>query len=625
MRLYSGTISQFLEDTAYNKISDKLKNTFFEYYNYYPSESEITSWQNSLRAVSMVFQVSNLKDHGIILEYQLPQTSKRLDCLICGRDLQMKDNAVIIELKQWQKTKPSIGEREVVTRIGMSERDVLHPSVQVGQYKEYLQDYHTAFYEGNSPIVLSACSYLHNYPYEPSDAIYAGKFKYYLENFPLFTKDNVKELRAFLSDRLAGGEGIEVLKRIENSKFRPSKKLMDHIAGMVKGLKEYTLLDEQLVVYDMIRESVKDGFLDGNKSTIIVEGGPGTGKSVIAMNLLGDLSKEHYNTHYVTGSRAFTKTLRNILGNRSSFQVKHFNQYGKAMENEVDVIIADEAHRMWDKDRSRFTKKEDRNDTPIVEQLIRASKVSIFFVDNHQIVRPDEVGSISYIEAHAKRINSKILKFKLEAQFRCQGSNAFVNWIDNMLGIEKTDYNKWTGEENFDFKIFDSPENLEKAIFEKAKSGKKARITAGFCWEWSPPNEDGTLVLDVVIGEFKRPWNAKSDARGNNLAVGIPPETLWAHDPNGINQIGCVYTAQGFEFDYIGVIFGTDLKYNLTKQAWEGHPENSWDNGLKRSKDKYLELVKNSYRILLSRGIEGCYVYFMDKETEKYFKDRIKM
>ena len=508
--------------------------------------------------------------------------------------------------------------------MGGTKRDVLHPSVQVGQYKEYLQDYHTAFYEGDTPIDLHACSYLHNYPYNPNDEIYADKFKEYLASYPLFTKDEVRKLSNFLVEKLSKGDGIEVLKRIEASKLRPSKKLMEHIARVVDGLKEYTLLDEQLVVYDMVINAVKEGFSDGKKTTLIIEGGPGTGKSVIAMNLMGDLSKGQYNTHYVTGSRAFTETLRNILGRRSTLQVRHFNQYGKANENEVDVIIADEAHRMWPKDMSRFTRKEDRNDDPIVEQLIKASKVSVFFVDNYQIIRPDEVGSTTYIEEHAKTMNTKVLKFKLEAQFRCQGSDAFVNWLNNTLEVERTANVIWSRDENFDFRIFESPEELEHAILEKSRNGKKARLTAGFCWNWSQPNDDGTLPLDVAIGNFKRPWNAKSSVQGIRLAPGIPSEKLWAHDPNGINQVGCVYTAQGFEFDYIGVIFGPDLVYNLDDQAWHGHRENSRDPAARRSKDRYLELVKNTYRVLLSRGLEGCYVYFMDKNTERFFKSRME-
>jgi DUF2075 family protein len=147
-------------------------------------------------------------------------------------------------------------------------------------------------------------------------------------------------------------------------------------------------------------------------------------------------------------------------------------------------------------------------------------------------------------------------------------------------------------------------------------------MTAGFCWPWSDPNPDGTLQDDVLIGDYSRPWNAKPEAR--ILAEGIPKSNVWAYDNNGLNQIGCVYTAQGFEFDYVGVIFGKDLVYNLDEQMWKAYPENSADTVVKRSKDRFIDLVKNTYRVLLSRGIKGCYVYFMDKDTERYFKSRME-
>jgi DUF2075 family protein len=620
MKLYSGTSDQFIQDTVHNQIADKLKSAFFNYFHYNPSPGEISSWENSLRALSLVFQYTELRDHGILLEYQLPSTSKRLDCLVCGKNIEMTDNAVIVELKQWQECETSDGDGEVLTWISGRKRNVLHPSVQVGQYKQYLQDYHSAFYEGTSPVNLSACAYLHNYPFRENDVIFSEKFKETLNRFPLFLKDDVDLLKAFLRRNLQGGGGTEILKRIEKNRFRPSDQLMEHVAEVINGHEEYTLLDEQKIVYDMVLSAARKGLKDGEKRTIIVEGGPGTGKSVIAMNLMAELSSRHYNTHYVTGSRAFTTTIREILGKRSSLQLRYFNGYTTAQENEVDILVADEAHRLWHLDRDRFKKREERSNIPIVEQLVRASKVSVFFLDNLQIIRPEEVGSSEYIERHAIRCGSVISKYQLDVQFRCKGSDAFVNWIDNTLGIEKTANVIWTGEETFDFKIFKDPNDLEAAIRSKVVEGKTARMTAGFCWKWSDPKEDGTLVDDVVVGEYKRPWNAKSGK--SRLVKGIPVERLWAHDPNGINQIGCIYTAQGFEFDYVGVIFGDDLVYSFDNQEWEGHPENSKDPAANRSKDRFAEFIKNTYRVLLSRGIEGAYVYFVNKETEKFVRSR---
>jgi DUF2075 family protein len=180
----------------------------------------------------------------------------------------------------------------------------------------------------------------------------------------------------------------------------------------------------------------------------------------------------------------------------------------------------------------------------------------------------------------------------------------------------------WTKEESFDFKIFKSPEDLEAEIKEKVREGNTGRVTAGFCWKWSQPKSNGELENDVIIGNYQRPWNARSDA--GHLAAGIPKSHFWASDPKGFNQIGCVYTAQGFEFDYVGVIIGKDLVYDFDKQEWQGDKKSSEDTVVRGSKVKFTDLIKNCYRILLTRGLKGCYVYFMDKDTERFVKSRME-
>ena len=622
MILYSGTSQQFIQDTIQNQIAEKLKQAFFYHLRYNPSPGEMNSWRNSLKAICMIFQYANLIDHGVILEYQLPLSSLRLDCLICGKDSSLVDNAIIIELKQWDKCKDADGENEVTTWVGGQLKEVLHPSVQVGRYKSYLQDVHTAFYEDN-PISLFACTYLHNYNYYSSDIIFSKKFEHSLSDYPLFTADDVEKLKSYLSTKLQKGDGIDVLKRIEQSKYRPSRKLMDHVGNVIKGESSYTLLDEQLVVYDKVFSFAKEGFHDKQKATLIIKGGPGTGKSVIAINLMADLLLKGYNAHYATGSRAFTQTLRKIIGARGSVQFKFFNSYSDVEPNTLDVLICDEAHRLRINSHSRFKPRKKGDDATQIDELIKASKVSVFFIDDDQIVRPGEIGSVAYIKEAADKNKCKVFEYELDVQFRCSGSDAFVNWINNTLGIKRTANVLWDLKEEFDFKIFNSPEALEAAIREKTEKGFTARMTAGFCWAWSMPDKDGNLEDDVVIGGYKRPWNANPDYK-KKLAKGIPVSNLWAYDPNGINQIGCIYTAQGFEFDYAGVIIGNDLKYDFENHSWKGIPENSADRVVKRSKDKFLQLTKNTYRVLLSRGMKGCYVYFLDKETEKFFKTRLE-
>jgi len=622
VRLYSGTTKQFVEDSYRNQIAEKLRLSFFEQFRFNPSPSEVRSWQNSLRAISQTIEHTGLSDNGIILEYQLPLTSKRLDVLLTGKDDNNNENAVIIELKQWDKCSNTTSPNEVVTFIGGGQREVLHPSVQVGQYHTYLLDTHTVFYD-KSAVNLSSCSYLHNYHSFQGDELQSSKFDKWITRFPVFTADDVPLLSDFLKEKLVNGQGMEILSKVEKSDYRPSKKLMDHVGNVIKGKKEYILLDEQLVAYDKVFTSAKEGFHNRRKTVVIIKGGPGTGKSVIALNLMADLSLEGFNTHYSTGSKAFTETLRKIVGHRGSSQLKYFNSYIGAPYNSLDVLIADEAHRIRETSNHRFMRADQKSNKLQIEELINAAKVPVFLIDDDQIVRPNEIGSVDLIKQYAKTLNCEVFEYELEAQFRCAGSNGFVNWINNTLGINKTANVLWDQKELFDFKVFSTPQEVEDEIRKKAQGGSTARMTAGFCWEWSKNlKQDRTLIEDVRIGNYIRPWNAQHNA--TNLAQGIPKAHHWAYDVGGIDQIGCVYTAQGFEFDYVGVIFGLDLRYNMDKQQWKGFKENSFDHVVKRSGDKFVDLVKNTYRVLLSRGMKGCYVHFMDKDTERFFRSRME-
>lgn len=624
MRLYSGTAEQFISDNNRNHITEKLKLSFFSKFRHIPSDNEVLSWKNSLKEISDIFSEIGLKDNGILLEYQLPLTSKRIDCMVTGKSKHNEDEAVIIELKQWSKCDKSNGRNEVITWVGGAKKDMLHPSAQVGQYMRYLGDTHTAFNNEDDRINLSACSYLHNYEFHTEDAILDEKFDSLIKNYPMFSMGDREKLEKYIDDKVGNGQGVEILKKVEEGKYKPTKKLMNHVSNIIKGIPEYILLDEQQIVYDKVFVAAEEACREEKKKVIIIKGGPGTGKSVIAINLMADLLKEGYVTQYATGSRAFTETLRTVIGSRGSSEFKYFNSYISVDENILDVLICDEAHRIRKTSNSRFTKKEMKSNVEQIEELIKAAKVTVFFIDDRQVVRPDEIGSTEYIRKKALEKRCEIYEYELKAQFRCEGSDGFVNWIDNTLGIKPTANIIWNNnEDKFDFKIVKSPLELENMIKEKAKEGYSARIVAGFCWPWAKePNEDGTLKKDVVIGDFKRPWNAHPDIR--NINANIPKAPKWAYDENGINQIGCIYTAQGFEFDYVGVIIGKDLTYDLDMQKWIGNKEHCEDAVVKRSKEKFVDLIKNTYRVLLSRGMKGCYVYFEDKDTERFFKSRVE-
>lgn len=620
MHLYSGSTSQFVRDSVQNQVAEKLRAAFFEQFRYNPSPTEVQSWRNSLRAMSQLVDYAHLGDTGVVVEYQLPLSSKRIDCMFTGES-QDEAAAVIVELKQWEKAGVADGDR-VITYVGQGHREVLHPSVQVYQYRNYLREMHPAFYDGEAPVNLDACAYLHNYAFDDEDALLDDRYLRFSTESPCFSLNDVDKLSDYLSKRLGDGKGMPILNRVIQGRYRPSKKLMLHAAQVVKGNPAYTLLDEQLVVYDRVFKALDGALAKGQKTAFIVRGGPGTGKSVVALNLLADALAKEYSSHYATGSKSFTETLRKIMGPRAGALFHYFNSYGQAEPGSIDLLVSDEAHRIRHTSASRFTPAARRTGKSQIKELLDVSKVSVFLLDDHQAVRPNEIGSAEFIRTAAREAGVPVKEYELAVQFRCGGSDAFLNWINNSLGIERTANVLWEGHPDFEFGIAPSPEALEALIRKKHSEGNTARLVAGFCWEWSQPRPDGTLVDDVVIGEWRRPWDARPDAK--KLAPGIPKASLWAHDPRGIDQVGCIYTAQGFEFDYVGVIFGRDLYYDPIEAKWRTRKDESHDSVVKRSKDDFPKLLKNAYRVLLSRGMKGCYVCFLDKDTENFFRSRME-
>jgi DUF2075 family protein len=622
VQLYLGSTKEFVTDSIQHRIAEKLGDAYYEYFRFRASVSEFNSWQNSLTALTANIQYARLLDHGIILELQLPLSSARLDVLLTGHDDQRRQNAVIIELKQWSSVTDSEIDDCVRTHLGGAERDVPHPSVQAGNYRQYLADMNSAFSEPVDPITLDACTWLHNLEETSQRRLLAPRFADALSRAPLFAGHDADQFNGYLLKRLSGGSGRPILDRIAGGRLRPSKGLMSHAASVIAGDPVYTLLDEQIVAYNLVLGMTRRGLRTKGHAVAVIKGGPGTGKSVLALNLMAQLLKESKNVQHATGSRAFTGNLRRRLGTRTRPLLQYFNSYAAADPGTVDVLVMDEAHRIRETSNDRYTPRSRRSERSQVEELIRAARVSVFFLDDFQTVRPGEIGSTTLIRETAAALDAHYQETELRTQFRCGGSEQYVAWVDQLLEIRKTGTNELHLDEGFDFQIVDDPAELDRLIRLKATEGHSARLTAGFCWPWSKAKSDGTLVDDVQIGGFQRPWNARPEA--TKLARGIPKADVWAGDPNGLDQVGCVYTAQGFEFDYVGVIFGRDLRYDPVGHNWTGVPAESYDQIVrKRSGARFTDCVKNAYRVLLTRGMKGCYVYFVDQQTRDYVDSRI--
>ncbi|WP_336517011.1 DUF2075 domain-containing protein [Pollutibacter soli] len=612
MIVYKNTAKGFITDVETNKISSRIKESVINAFGWNKIKAnEEASWTNSMQFMGNVIRRAAIADDcGVLIEYNLPSTSLRVDFIVTGHDETGKPSFIIIELKQWTSASSTMKDGIVHTDYY---GNTTHPSYQAYSYKLYLKDYNESIY--NSSIQAFSCAYLHNYTEKRPEPLKAEIYSSIIKEAPIYFRDDQLQLEEFLKIYVGKGKGEDILYRIENGNIRPSKKLIDHVTGLIEGNAEFTLLDEQKLAFESAKELALSG---SGKKVIIINGGPGTGKSVISMNLLGSLLKHNKNAIFVAPNAAFREVmLSRLTENKNTSRVKHLLKGSAAFyaskKNTFDVIVVDEAHRLKNENAFMYKGKNQ------VEDIVNAARVSIFFVDEKQIIRPDDIGTLAEIKRVAALHQAEVSEFNLKAQFRCSGAEGFINWVDDVLDIDQTaNYDGWDGDD-FEFRIVDDPNALKSEIDKKAQEGYKARMLAGYAWEWTPANQGNAnaQVEDVKIPEhqFQMPWNSRS--------VG----TTWAVDAEGVDQIGCVHTSQGLEFDYVGIIIGKDLRYDAATRkyftVWNDYKDAKGKQGLSKRPEDLNKLVRQIYRILFTRGMKGCYVYFMNKEAEEVFKTRL--
>lgn len=614
--LYRASVAGVRKQITSKSLVTNLSEQFAYEFGYNPSPGEVRSWERSLQVL-----VSDLEDAGldkveVFVEYRLPLTSKRADVILCGEHPKTGESSyVVVELKQWTRASRSAGTDSVVLLDGVLER--LHPVEQVRRYCTHIADFIATL--GGSTEQLAGVAYLHNASSEGVAELWDFEQS---ETGRLFTGDRRGDFISFLKSKLSATNGGAAADQLTNSAVRPSKQLMALAAEEVQHREQFVLLDEQQVAYEDVMRAVRNASRNSTKEVVIIKGGPGSGKSVIALSLLGELSRQGRTTLHATGSSAFTQTLRKVAGARQP-RVKrlftYYNQFIDAEPNGVDVLICDEAHRIRETSTNRFTKATLRTGRPQVEELIDSARVPVFLLDEYQVVKPSERGSVAEIRNAAIRMGCEVREVDLDGQFRCGGSRAYENWVHRLLELEPGGPIKWEGDDAFEVDVDDAPSVVENRLRQLLTDGFSARIAAGYCWEWSDPIKGGGLVDDVVIGDWRRPWNNKKATSH----AGAPGTAYWAFDPAGFDQVGCVYTAQGFEYDYGAVIFGPDLVWRT--DHWEARPEYSHDKQVKKGEGLSFEkAIKHTYKVLLTRGMRGMRMYSTDRETQELLRSLVE-
>ncbi|MFE6333334.1 DNA/RNA helicase domain-containing protein [Streptomyces sp. NPDC057798] len=590
-----------------------LTDQFVHMHGYQPSGSEARSWERSIPVLAGALNDAGLGDVEVMLEYALPLNSKRADVVLAGvHPSTGEPSYVVVELKQWSHVLPHEDD-PTLCHIERYSHPVLNPVEQVRRYCDYLVNFNGAVAEHGHRI--SGVAFLHN----ATEFDVAGLREIERDGRGLlFTGQRRGEfldhLRSRLSDKHSGAKAADELL---SGATVPSKQLMSVAAEEVRERQQFVLLDEQQVAYRTVLNAVEKAKRADRKEVVVVTGGPGTGKSVIALQLLGELYRRGMPALHATGSQSFTKTMRKVAGSRKrevQDLFKYFNSFMTAEKNSLDVLICDEAHRIRETSANRYTRAEHRTGRAQIDELIDVSHVPVFLLDEHQVVRPGEMGTVAEIKAAAAKRNIPCHVVPLGSQFRCGGSDAYLRWVVRLLGLESGGPTVWEPDDRMQLLVADSPQEVETFLEARRAQGYGARISAGYCWRWSPePKPGDPLALDVVIGEWARPWNL----RGDRSVSGAPPAALWATDPAGFGQVGCVYTAQGFEYDWSGVIIGPDLVWRGDR--WVTDRTASKDPVFKRSTpDTDVDrLIRNTYKVLLTRGMVGTIVYSTDAETRE--------
>lgn len=588
-----------------------------------PSPSERRSWERSIPALRADLIDAGLHDVEMLIEYRLPMTSKRADVVLAGVHPQTgHPSYVVVELKQWSQAEAYEGSDTLVTVEQYGNRAVTHPAVQVEGYVDYIADFTSYLSEQEHSLVGAA--YLHNATDRGVEDLFVRPAT---DRSGLFTGQRRGAFSDFLAEHLAPGEsGAASADALLTSRIAPSKQLLAVAADEVQRREMFVLLDEQRDAYEHVLHAVDRARRANTKRAIVVSGGPGSGKSVIALSLMGELSRQGRSVVHATGSRSFTQTLRRVAGARAprvQKLFKYFNSFMSAEPNDLDCLILDEAHRIRETSVNRYTRKAEREQAqPQIHELLTAARVPVFLLDEHQVVRPGELGTVQDIERYSAALGIEVERINLDDQFRCGGSQVYVDWVLRLLGLESGGPIPWIGDAVFDVEVVDSPFELDHALSAEHEAGYAARIAAGYCWPWSDPRADGTLVADVVIDDWSRPWNL----RGERSVGGAPPSALWASDPAGFGQVGCIYTAQGFEYDHAGVIIGPDLVWRDGRWVTvrDANRDPDFRSRAKVPDEDFDRLVRNVYKVLLTRGMRSVHIYSTDPQTRDFLRSLVR-
>ncbi|MFJ9352449.1 DNA/RNA helicase domain-containing protein [Streptomyces sp. NPDC101237] len=592
-----------------------------------PGGGELRSWRRSWPPLMDALMRAGLADLQVYLEYGTPGGSRRLDALLVGTGPDGALVLVVVELKQWQGCRVLDGQR--VLR-GDGEVSV-HPVYQVAAYRSFFE--HWLPVDGPR-VEARAVVVLHNALAEEAAVLRPGGAPA-VGDIPVLSGEDLAASGAQLAELLRcadlGAPDDAGVRVFEGIRWTPSTRLLDNVGSVLEGGSAFALVGDQQEAFVRIRAAAA-GFLPAAGSpaapgmggaVITVRGGPGSGKTALAVRLLGRLMRAHpaSSPRFITPSGTLRAHLLDAVGGHSAAR-ELFPAAGslRSTARQSAALVIDEAQRLSRGPGGGFP--------PDLAAVVAQVPLAVVFLDERQIIRPGEGVTVEEIEKAAHAAGRVHHPLELTGSFRCSGSAAYTAWVDALLYGEPV---PWRGQAGYDLALAGDPFQLQEWTEQTDDAGETARITAGFCWPWTRkrPRHATALPLDIEIPaphqvsatglaagqKWTAAWNAASaltDLDGSLLA---PHSQLWASHSGGHQQIGCIYTAQGLEYQHSGVIIGPDLTWSDGR--WTAHPEESHDDNLNTlSPQEYLPYALNIYRVLLTRGTHSTRIYSTHPPTQ---------
>lgn len=635
-----------IED-LYNKGRDyvlsEMEQNFRELYEKEVSNSEKNSWKNSLYIFIELLKVNGYGQLQLIAEYSLINKI-RIDAILLGynRDKNSKPLAIIVELKQWSTVKENNIDDSHYVNVDLYNGNYdhrLHPIQQTMNYERIIKCHHSTVNAGE--IIISSIQYLHNYDLKNKYKLFEGDYDPYIINEPFLFVSGEEDKLIYLLDTKYSKEQRDSAPSdiFLSGKYTIGKQGFEAIESILNGKVFAAMKDDQMEISLEIAKLLKSFSDEPRNMCIVVTGSAGTGKTYIGMNALRSALKfkDYFNLENIIFSFSRNRTLKEVLEKESKIDWPYLDDINteEDIKNKegYKLIVVDEAHRM------------ENIDCSLGKLFNKQPRIVVILQDDYQRVRITERGTLYNI---CKFLDSeKIPKylFKLESQKRSGEQGDYVQRVQSLLfNLEIKNPSSFI---DFEINTSFSLSQIDNLLKSKLNDFT-AKWYASFDWVWetkkigaNPSRKNlEEMQYDIAIDEwgyrFRKYWNPsyhqyewyKGEPRIIQSKDGSLSLTIEA-----IDQVGCVYTAQGLDYDYIGLIWFKGLTWNNKKNKWEINKDEIKDGPFKEQVDDYLKenkynnkahtdvinILLNQYYILLTRARKGIYIWFEDKATKQKF------